>query len=77
MFFKTTLRGTVIMIRFIDLTGQIYLDEDEESPIKVFAFFDTVTDKFLSFSGFEKWESIERFLNLIPKDYFIQSKNVI
>ena len=45
------------MIRFIDLTGQIYLDDEEKS----FAFFDTVTDKFCEFSGNQYWDNIEDF----------------
>ncbi|OWK99278.1 hypothetical protein AP75_01970 [Kaistella haifensis DSM 19056] len=66
------------MIRFIDLTGQIYLDEE----IISFAFFDTVTGKFCEFSGFQNWDNLEefindfddklrnleRFLNLIPEE---------
>lgn len=47
------------MIRFIDLTGQIYLDDEE----KCFAFFDTVRDKFCEFSGCQQWDSIEEFKN--------------
>lgn len=47
------------MIRFIDLTGQIYLDDEEKS----FAFFDTVTDKFCMFSGNQYWDNVEDFKN--------------
>ncbi|ROH98267.1 hypothetical protein EGI16_21560 [Chryseobacterium sp. G0240] len=47
------------MIRFIDLTGQIYLDDEEKS----FAFFDTITDKFCEFSGNQYWDNIEDFKN--------------
>lgn len=47
------------MIRFIDLTGQIYLDDVKKS----FAFFDTTTDKFLEFSGNQYWDNEEDFKN--------------
>lgn len=62
------------MIRFIDLTGRIYLDDEE----KAFAFFDTTTDKFCEFSGNQYWDKLEdfkedytgneidRFLRLMP-----------
>jgi|GEM_PF-2334607 len=65
------------MIRFIDLTGQIYLDDNEGS----FAFYDTVRDKFYEFSGCQLWDTIdefkndytgdqiERFLSLIPSSF--------
>lgn len=63
------------MIRFIDLTDQITDDERE------FAFYDTVTGTFLTFSGWQKWSTVEafkadydgddlaRYLNLIPKEF--------
>lgn len=66
------------MLRFIDLTGQIYLDDEEKS----FAFFDTVRDKFCEFSGCQQWDSIEefkndytgdeinRYLSLIPQKFY-------
>lgn len=67
------------MIRFIDLRGQIVTLSNDAH----FAFFDTVSDKFLEFSGFQEWDSIEdftadydgnddieRFLKLIPDGYF-------
>ncbi|HCM34119.1 hypothetical protein [Chryseobacterium sp.] len=65
------------MIRFIDLTGQIYQDDEEKS----FAFFDTVRDQFCEFSGCQRWDTvgefkddyigddINRFLNLIPSSF--------
>jgi len=43
------------MIRYLDLTDQI--NEDEYS----FAFFDTVTNKILSFSGQQVFDSIKDF----------------
>lgn len=71
------------MIRFIDLTGQIYLDDEEKS----FAFFDTVRDKFCEFSGCQHWDSIDefkddyigdeldRFLGLIPASFKVYKWN--
>lgn len=65
------------MIRFIDLTGQIYQDDNEKS----FAFFDTVRDKFCEFSGCQIWDDVQefkddyrgdqiaRFLSLIPASF--------
>ena len=44
------------MIRFIDLTGQIIDGETD------FAWYDTVTDKFLSFSGNQTWNSWDDFV---------------
>lgn len=42
------------MIRFINLGSQITLDETEKHE---FALFDTVTDTFLEFKGYQVWES--------------------
>ncbi|RQO37964.1 hypothetical protein DBR39_13840 [Chryseobacterium sp. KBW03] len=73
------------MIRFIDLTGQIYLDEEEVS----FAFYDTVRNRFCEFSDTQCWDNIEefindytgddieRFLRLIPKNIVYQWKDVM
>jgi hypothetical protein len=47
------------MIRFIDLGKQIGIDE--EWP-REFAFFDTVSDKFLKFGNEQVWESWNDFL---------------
>lgn len=47
------------MIRFIDLTGQMYLDDEKIS----FAFYDTITSKFCQFSGNQYWDNIEDFKN--------------
>lgn len=64
------------MIRFIDISNQI----TEETP--EFSFFDTVTEKFLEFNGKQTFEdavdfilsfqgeNIDRFLNLIPKEFY-------
>lgn len=64
------------MIRFVDLGSSI--DEDR----RVFAFFNTVTDQFMSFEDEEVFETVEefklaasgyphldRFTNLIPEDW--------
>ena len=46
------------MIRFIDLRGQIFLDD----PSPYFAFYDTVHDRFLmDVDGAQAWESFEEF----------------
>lgn len=66
------------MIRYINLEGQIHNSNNKKQS---FAFFDTITDKFCEFSGNQYWDSldefkedytgndIDRFLNLIPKQY--------
>jgi len=43
------------MIRFIDLTDQICDGERE------FAWFDTITDRFLEFSTFQTWDNWKDF----------------
>lgn len=48
------------MIVFIDLTGQIYVDDAEQLS---FAFFDTVTGKFCEFSDDQCWDSVEDFIS--------------
>ena len=52
------------MIRFIDLTGQIYLDEEQVS----FAFFDTVRDKFCEFNGCQRWDSLKELMDDFDED---------
>ena len=44
------------MIRFIDLTGQIFLDDD-----RYFAWFDTVTDTFVNVNGSQFWDNWAEF----------------
>ena len=68
------------MKRFINLTNQI-IDGEKE-----FAFYCTVRDEFETFSGAQTWNSIkefkqdyegddlERYLNLIPEDFFKKKK---
>ncbi len=48
------------MIRFVDLTGQIGLDDEGD-----FAFFDTTTDRFVEMptDGCQHWATIEDFEN--------------
>jgi hypothetical protein len=50
------MRRTKKMIRFIDLTGQI-TDEFE------FALYDTITDKFVEYSGNQTWSSVDDFIS--------------
>lgn len=67
------------MIRFVDLGHQLDVDNEGE---RSFAFFNTVTDQFISFDGEEAFVSIEefkqaaeghretaRYLELIPADW--------
>lgn len=75
------------MKRFIDLGTQIYIDD--ESP-RAFAFYCTVRSVFDEFNGSQSWESVdefkadfngdkedlERYLNLIPKNWGVTWKNV-
>lgn len=44
------------MIRFINLTGQIAPDDDLE-----FAWYNTITDEFMRYSGSVTWSSFEDF----------------
>lgn len=44
------------MIRFINLTGQIHLDNDLE-----FAWYDTIKSEFVEISGCQTWDSWEEF----------------
>ncbi|MFD2874056.1 hypothetical protein ACFS5N_16355 [Mucilaginibacter ximonensis] len=77
------------MIRFIDLRGQIYLDDDP-----CFAWFTTICDRFHTFNDNQHWNSLEsfisdykaqaavqdiadpleRYLRLIPEGYFLEMK---
>ena len=43
------------MIRFIDLRGQVFLDDTTPH----FAFFDTIPDQFVEIAGAQEWFSIE------------------
>jgi len=45
------------MIRFVDLTGQILLDDDEPQ----FAFFNTIPDMFVEVDGVQNWHSWTEF----------------
>lgn len=63
------------MIRFINIGTQISLD----ARIRHFAFYNTITDSFMSWNGSATWETaeefksdyegehIERYLRLIPE----------
>ena len=44
------------MIRFIDLTGQI-----AGEPDRYFAWFDTITDTFIEYNGYQIWDSWKDF----------------
>ena len=45
------------MIRFINLTGQILIDDDEPH----FAWYDTIIDVFMSFNHSQEWHTWEEF----------------
>ena len=49
------------MIRFIDLTDQITIP-DEEKEYPHFAFYNTVPDRFCDFNGEQVWRNIEDFI---------------
>jgi len=55
------------MIRFINLTGQILIDDDELH----FAWFDTITDEFMVFAGTQDWHSWEEFKQDLLTQYHI------
>lgn len=44
------------MIRFINLTGQIAVDDDFE-----FAWYDTITDRFMEYGESQTWDSFKEF----------------
>ena len=50
------------MLRFIDLKGQITEDESD------FAWFDTVTDKFVEVNGCETWKTWTDFVDDYERD---------
>ena len=54
------------MIRFINLTGQILIDDDEPH----FAWFDTITDEFMGFNGSQDWHTWDEF----KEDFLTDSK---
>lgn len=54
------------MIRFVNLGKQLGVDEDW--PME-FAFYNTVIDRFVEYSGSQVWESWELF----EKDYVVGS----
>ena len=47
------------MIRFINLTGQIFIDDDEPH----FAWFDTIVSQFMSFNDSQEWHSWNDFVD--------------
>ncbi len=74
------------MKRFIDLGHQIY---NGDEGLRCFTFYCTVNFSFETFSGSQVWKSIEefkedytgddidRYLNLIPKDWNNSWKDII
>lgn len=60
------------MIRFIDIDKQIAVDPTDPDWPRQFAFYDTIYDVFLNFSGEEVWEdwpSFEKALISTRPDY--------
>ena len=52
------------MIRFINLTGQILIDDDEPH----FAWFDTVRNEFIEFNQAQEWHTWGEFSVDLLKD---------
>lgn len=48
------------MIKFISLGSQIYPNDPESTS---FAFYDTLTDRFLTYGGVQAWDSWEDFVD--------------
>jgi len=46
------------MKRFIDLRGQLYDYDDDDT---VFAWFDTITDRFEQFGEYQVWDTWSEF----------------
>lgn len=53
------------MIRFCDLTGQIFPLSDTDTS---FAFYDTVRDKFCEVAGSQCWDDRESFIQDFTRD---------
>ena len=57
------------MMRFIDLTGQIYdVGLDKENPSPCIAYFDTVKSQFLEVDGAQVFTSLENFKSWVRGD---------
>jgi hypothetical protein len=48
------------MIKFISLGSQIY---PNDPAVHSFAFYDTLTDRFLTYGGVQAWDSWEDFVD--------------
>ena len=58
------------MTRFIEIGRQIFpLPSDDDEPINQFAWFDTITDTFLEFSGDCVWETWDEFVESYRFDF--------
>ena len=54
------------MIRFIDLGKQIAVDENDPEWPRQFAFYDTISDSFISVNGgqvFDSWRDFDTYAN--------------
>lgn len=51
------------MIRFLDLTSQIYYEDSKtEDSVFIFAFYDTIRDKICTFNNEQSWDSKADFV---------------
>ena len=49
------------MIRLIDISKQYYTTSDAEGSPPLFAFVDTIIDKFIEINGQQFWGSVQEF----------------
>jgi hypothetical protein len=57
------------MIRFIDMGRQIWIDDQDLDCPQYFAFWDTVTNRFLEFGSEQAWSSWEEFEESLKDQY--------
>jgi hypothetical protein len=57
------------VIRFIDMGKQIWMNDEDPDCTKYFAFWDTVTNRFLEFAEEQAWPSWNDFEEAL-KDHF-------
>lgn len=55
------------MVRFIDLSGQIYCDDTNET--RSFAFFNTIKDEFMTFWGVQYFDTKNEFIEAYMHEY--------
>ena len=57
------------MIRFIDMGRQIWIDDQDLDCPQYFAFWDTVTNRFLEFGSEQAWSSWKEFEGSLKDQY--------